>query len=436
MNDVRDESSESNCRGDDPPNQMTLDKTESRNVIVLVIHQLMFRTAWIFKTESVIMPAFLDSISDAGWVRGMLPPLNRFSQSVAPLLMADRLSATPRKAAWLQRTTLMMSLPFLLLGSALLVYGGDTPDWFPFAFLTVYATFFCLHGVNQATFNTIQGKLIKPHRRGRLMAIAGYVGSPTAVLMAWLLMKPWTQHNPPLFSKIFLFTGSVFLLASFVARFVSEKPDTASKLKAKRRHVRDAVQRLKNDPVLRRLCTIAALFVTSQLLFPHYQRIGREQDGYSGDMLMIWVIAQNLGAAGFSWISGQLADRFGTRCALRWLIFGAAFSPLVALLLGNTTDAGWYWLTFVWLGLVPVTYRMQLNYVLEITDRSQHPIYVSTVVLCMAPPIVLSPFIGEVVARIGYVVPFCSISCVVLVAWLLSLTMIEPRHQSGSEQHD
>lgn len=44
---------------------------EKRNIVSLVIHQILFRTAWIFKTESVIIPAFLDSISDAGWVRGM-----------------------------------------------------------------------------------------------------------------------------------------------------------------------------------------------------------------------------------------------------------------------------------------------------------------------------------------------------------------------------
>ncbi|MFY9252333.1 MAG: hypothetical protein WAO83_02680, partial [Fuerstiella sp.] len=57
---------------------------EKRNILSLVLHQILFRTAWIFKTESVIIPAFLDSITEAGWVRGMLPPLNRFGQSVAP----------------------------------------------------------------------------------------------------------------------------------------------------------------------------------------------------------------------------------------------------------------------------------------------------------------------------------------------------------------
>jgi len=180
------------------------------------------------------------------------------------------------------------------------------------------------------------------------------------------------------------------------------------------------------------LCTVAALFVCSQLLFPHYQRLGREQHGYDGGMLMVWVVAQNLGAALFSWISGRLADARGTRSALRCLIFAAVFAPLLPLLLAHFLNAGYYWLTFVWLGTVPVTFRMQMNYVLEITERVNHPIYVSTVVLCMAPPIVLSPLIGEMVERIGYAVPFCGISVVVFAGWLLTMTMIEPRDEVDS----
>ena len=70
---------------------------------------------------------------------------------------------------------------------------------------------------------------------------------------------------------------------------------------------------------------------------------------------------------------------------------------------------------------------MQLNYALELTDRSRHPIYVSTIVLCMAFPIVLSPLVGEFVARIGYAWPFSVIAAVLTTAWLLTLTMIEPR---------
>lgn len=379
------------------------------------------------------MPAFLDSISGAGWVRGMLPPLNRFGQSVAPLLLSDRLSRSTLKRRWLSRTTLLMSLPFLSIGALLQVFPGQTSSAaFVVFFLFAYAAFFCIHGVNQASFNTIQGKLIRPDRRGRLIILVGYVGSPVAVMLAWLLLRPWTQESPPEFAKIFLFTGTMFLIASFVARHLQEDPDPLLEKTtfSVRKRFADAWRALRADRHLRRLCTVAALFVCSQLLFPHYQRLGRTMSGYEGNMLMVWVIVQNISAAVFSWGSGRIADRHGNRKAIRWLTFFAVAAPGIPLLISTYDLSGWFWLTFVWLGVVPVTYRMFLNYALELTSRDQHPIYVSTVVFSMAPPILFSPLIGEFVQRIGYFAPFVLISTLVFAAWLMTLTMIEPRSDS------
>lgn len=402
---------------------------EQQNIITLIMHQICFRTAWIFKTESVMMPAFLDSISGAGWIRGLLPPLNRFGQSLAPLLLSDRLSQAPLKSRWLSRATMLMSIPFLAIGSFLLFTDQAGSPLVVF-FLVSYLLFFCLNGVNQAAFNTIQGKLIQPQRRGRLMAVAGYIGSPTAVLMAWLLLRRWTESDPPQFAYIFLFTGGVFLLAGFMAWRLKEKADPQQQKQALhfRKRLAEARLHLRQDPHLRRLCLLAAVFVCSQLLFPHYQRLGRYSQGFEGRMLMIWVIAQNLSAAGFSWFSGRLADRHGTRSSLRWLTFLAMFAPAAALLIHDHLSASWYWLSYVLLGAVPVCFRMFLNYSLELTDRHNHPIYVSTVVLCMAPPIVFSPLVGEWVERSGYVAPFSAITLLVLVAWFMTLRIVEPRH--------
>ena len=420
-----------------PPDEQNLGPAdtdhERQNIFTLVVHQVLFRTAWIFKTESVIMPAFLDSISGSGWVRGMLPPLNRFGQSLAPLILSERLAATPLKTRWLARCTTLMSLPFLGIGT-LLLFNSRPTTWLVVFFLGAYLLFFCVNGVTQASFNTIQGKLIEPQKRGRLVALAGYVGSPVAVLMAWLLLRPWTQSSPPWFAAIFLFTGSMFFIAGFVARYLNESPDPALPTGALRlgQRLSEARRFLKDDRHLRRLCCLAGLFVCAQLLFPHYQRLGREQVDFSGQMLMYWVIAQNLSAALFSWISGRLADARGTRSALRWLTISAAFAPGAALLLAEYSEVGWYWLAYVLLGAVPVSFRMFLNYALELTERHNHPIYVSTVVLCMAPPILLSPIVGMIVEQVGYVQPFLFISCIVVFAWLMTLIIIEPRHDGHS----
>lgn len=410
---------------------------DSKTLASIVLHQALFRCAWIFKTESVLMPAFLDTLTGSGFIRGLLPPLNRFCQSFVPLLLSGHLQRAPLKSAWLARTTLLMGCPFLLIGTIEHFRTGPASSWFAAVFLLAYATFFCLHGTNLATYNTLQGKLIPANQRGRLMMWVGYLGSPSAVLLAWWLLQKWTMATPPRFDLIFLFTGATFVTASFAARLIKETPDHSTELKQKgsvfAERFSAAWSAFQSDRHLRRLCGLSAMFASSQMLFPHYQALGRAIEGYEGRMLMIWVVGQNVSAAVFSWISGWNADRRGTRSSLRGLLFAAIFAPWLALLFNQFSSAGWYWVTFAWLGTVPVAYRMQLNYVLELTDRSQHPIYVSTAVISMAMPMLLSPLVGAWIQQTSFLIPFACVSVVVAGAWVMSLLMIEPRHCSPEE---
>ena len=85
---------------------INVEQHETRNLLVLAAYQVVVRVGWIFKTESVIMPAFLDHIASgpsAGLLRSLLPLLNRFGQSVPPMFFAARLcsytdSSTKRRS--------------------------------------------------------------------------------------------------------------------------------------------------------------------------------------------------------------------------------------------------------------------------------------------------------------------------------------------------
>ncbi len=50
----------------------------------------------------------------------------------------------------------------------------------------------------------------------------------------------------------------------------------------------------------------------------------------------------------------------------------------------------------------------------------------------MAPPIVLSPLVGELVDAKGYVAPFVAISAIVAGAWIMTLSIVEPRNETLS----
>lgn len=165
--------------------ESTHTRYEARNLAVLAIQNVVLRVGWIFKTESVIMPAFMDAISGAGWMRGWLPILSRIGQSVPPLLLADWLRSRRFKKTTLVLTALQMAWPFLLLSIIWAALEDRRQAWLPPLFLLLYFLFFSATGLNQLAFGTLQGKLIRPQRRGRLLGVSGIAGSVVAVAAAW-----------------------------------------------------------------------------------------------------------------------------------------------------------------------------------------------------------------------------------------------------------
>ena len=409
-------------------------KNEPRNIFALAVYMICMRVSWIFKTETVIMPAFLDVISGQGWLRGCLPILNRFGQSVPPILFSDRLQASPVKSRSLFATSLWMAAPFLLLS---LLWAWRT-DWtlsiFPVLFLILYAITFAATGINQLVFGTVQGKLIRPEKRGRLMAISGIVGSILAILAAWFLLKNLLEMpSNDGFTWIFLVTGGGFAIGALTLFLIQEPADQQKKrrLISPLQSFRSAASILKNDAPFRRMAIVATLVMTSLFLFPHYQWLGREKLGFESGDLMTWVVVQNAGVGAFSWIAGLLADRYGYRIVIRGLIFSVCCVPLLAVFFAfwaPEIGRSWFTLVYLFLGLLPVTMKAMINYVLELADESEHPRYLSALSACMAAPFILSPFVGALFDAFPVIV-FCSVSGLVFLGGLLTFTLVEPRSQ-------
>jgi len=414
---------------------------ESHNIIVLAVHQILIRVAWVFKTETVIMPAFMDHIAGAGWLRGCLPVLNRFGQSIPPLLLSEKLRNARRKKWTLMTSSIVMSIPFLLLAGIWVSIEEKRQPWLPYVFLLLYLCFFSAVGINQLAFGTVQGKLIRANRRGRLMSIAGVVGTIFSVAGLLLFLTDWLERDDGGFGLIFGFTGIGFVVGGLSVALVKERADQASLTRwAITERFCESWQALKQDTGLQRLAIVAICFSPLMLLFPHYQALGRQGATIqaSGSDLMIWVAAQNVTVGIYSLVAGYIADRFGNRLVLRGQLFVGAATPLVALALA--TEAGeagssWYWLTFAMLGVAPVTLRTLTNFNLELTSPDKHPLYVSTLNVCIAVPFAAAPLVGYLVDVIGFTAVFLFSSGIVATGCLLTFRLPEPRHNKPSEPH-
>ena len=399
----------------------------------MVVYQIVMRTGWIFKTESSIMPAVVDALDGGAWVRGWLPLLNRFGQSVPPLLMARRIKNLPKKKHAFIATTTSMAVIFACLTAIWIIPGLDKSPSAALIYLVLYGLFFAAIGINGLSYNTIQGKLIRVTRRGRLLMIADTVGATSAVLCALLLLPRWLHADYADFRYIFGFSTLLFAVASIMAWLLKEQRDNYHEPRTPLlAPFAGAWETLRRDANFRRLCIVSALFSSSLVLFPHYQALASEKLGLGFEYLVWWVVAQNIGTAIFSILTGPLADRFGNRSSLRVLTLAICAAPQLAVFLGVAPALGkqYFAAVFLLIGMTPVAQKTFNNYTLEIANQEDHPKYLSTLSLCMAGPIFLSPLVGGMIELVGFEMVYHFITLLLVIGSLLSLGLQEPRHKS------
>lgn len=422
---------------------------EARNMLCFVVYQVVVRVGWIFKTETVIMPAVLDAVADSGLLRGLLPVFNRAGQSLPPLAAAGPLGRTASQKWVLMGTTLLMAVWFAVLAVLWPPLQARSPHLLAGLFLFIYSLFAVSNGLNQLVAASLQGKLIAPARRGRLMVVSVTIGSVVAILAAVRLLGPWLETADG-FSWIFGVTAACFAAGAIVPAFLVEPAGGIDRERAQssghhaRHHDggpwwRQAVAGwndwrmvLARDRSLVRLCLVAACFSAVLMLFPHYQAFARDRLGSRTGSLLTWVVAQNVATGVASLVAGPVADRRGTRIVLVWLVAFSSLTPLIVIMLSmvpNGTAVELFWLVYLPLGLNPISLKIFTNYALELAPRAvEHPRYVSIVGAALAAPFVISPVVGMAVDLIGFRPVFVAGVAVIVAAAALATGLPEPRH--------
>lgn len=416
---------------------------ETHNLLCFVVYQVVIRVGWIFKTETVIMPAVLDAVADSGLLRGLLPVFNRGGQSLPPLAAAGPLGRTAKQKWLLMGATLLMAVWFAVLAAVWTPLQARWPHLLAALFLVIYGLFAVSNGLNQLVAASLQGKLIAPARRGRLMLVSVTIGSVVAILAAVLLLGPWLEAADG-FSWIFGVTAACFAAGAIVPAFLVEPAGDVDTKHATRvpdhreswysRAVdgwNDWRKVLARDRSLVRLCLVAACFSAVLMLFPHYQAFARDRLGSRIGSLLTWVVAQNVATGVASLVAGPMADRRGTRIVLVWLVALSSLTPLVVIglsLLPQGRAADLFWLVYLPLGLNPISLKIFTNYALELAPQeAEHPRYVSIVGAALAAPFVVSPLVGIAVDLIGFRPVFAAGAAVIVAGAAVATGLPEPR---------
>ena len=405
---------------------------EKRNLIVFGLNQILMRLGWMFKSESVVIPAFIEVYTSSGTIRGLLPLILRVGQSLPQFLVAQRVSRMSKKQAFFVFTSFGFAIPWFILSLTLRL-----TDWSATVMVAVFLVLCTLHwlavGCNHLANGTLQGKLISPEKRGRLLAYSNIIGCTLAIGLAVSLLPRWLSGSTPRYAMLFGSTAVFFGIAAFVSFWFKELPSPTQRTAPFFRFLGDALLSLRYDRNFRRFAIVILLFYSMWPLFPHYTVFGQRTLGLVPSGFVTLIVAQNASNAIGAGIMGNIADRLGNRFVLRILILISAFMPLLAVGISRMpSGAQFYWIIFALMGFTPVSARIVTNYTLEIAPQEKHPQYLGVMSLFQTIPLFVSPLIGALIEEFAFEPVFISCSVLVLLGFLMTFRLAEPRFNHGS----
>ena len=405
---------------------------EKRNLIVFALNQIVMRLGWMFKSESVVIPAFIDIYTSSGTIRGLLPLILRIGQSLPQFLVAQRVARMPKKQAFFVITGLGFAIPWFVLSAIL-----SLTDWSANIIVATFLALCTLHwlavGCHHLANGTLQGKLISPEKRGRLLAYSNIIGCTLAIGLAFYLLPRWLSDSTAHYAVLFGATAVSFGVAALVSIWFKELPSPSQRSAPFFKFLGDALLLLRDDRNFRRFVTVILLFYSIWPLFPHYTVFGQRTLGLTPSGFVALIVAQNASNAVGAGIMGNIADRSGNRLVLRMLILISAFMPLLAIGISRMpSGAQFYWIVFALMGFTPVSARIVTNYTLEIAPQAKHPQYLGVMSLFQAIPLFVSPLIGMLIEKFAFEPIFISCSVLVSIGFLLTFRLAEPRFTQQS----
>lgn len=407
------------------------DRNARRNFFSFVLNMISLRVGWIFKTESIIMPGFLDTLTSSGAIRGFLPLISRIGQSLPQFVIAHRATNWPRKKWAFFHVSLLLCVPWGVLALAVRIMSEKNTYFMVGVFLTMYAFHWVIYGITTLLSGTLQGKLIAAQRRGRLLAISSFCGCALAIGAVYVSLPRWLKNGDERYELVFGATCLFFAISAFTILALREYADAPNNEMTRFREFAVASASLIGRNIaFRRFIVVICLYYVTMLLFPHYTVFGkRTMNIQSGDFMPL-LIAQNFVNATGSVSMGLLADRYGNRIVLRLLICIAGCVPLIAIGISKLPlDVAnqWYWIVFALIGFTPVSGRIITNYTLEIAPKEQHPQYLGTLTVIQMLPISASPLIGWLIDQYSFQLVFVICSMVIFVGAALTARLEEPR---------
>jgi len=415
------------------------------NAVVFVLDSLAFSIGQAFANGSTVLPAFVSQLTDSTLFIGLLSTVQSGSWLLPQVAAASLMAGKPRKRPYMLIGAVFSRPAFAFLAALLFFAGASSPSLLLAGLFASLALFNGADGLCAVAWFDIFAKAIPPHRRGRLQGLSQLITGPVSVglggIVGYVLASP-NLPFPSNFMVLFVLAGVGYTL-NLAALALYREPvgvPTGSS-HAESRFLQLLLPILRHDSRFRRLVALRLAFGVGITSLPFYIVYAQQELGFSPEHIGLFLSCQ-LGGGTLAGLGlGQIADRFGTRAAVRLALAIGALSPGLAVLVhfggGILGPALIPVVALIFLANGAMIASSQIgfmNYVLEIAPHDQRSTYAGLYNTINGTLLVVPILIGWLLETVSYQAVFGAIFLLLLVALAGSAMLTEPRYQRAKDR--
>jgi len=359
--------------------------------------------------------------------------------SVLPqLFVANRLESKVYKKPVLVMAITIRALCWGLLGLITYFLGGSHPLIIVISLFFLLTLFSFMGGIAVVPFTDIWGKAIPSTLRGRFFGYRQLFGGLLAISAGFIvkyILGNKSLSFPDNYAFLFLFSF-IFISISYLALgSIKEPVEEVHKTRLTfKNFLKKAFGILKLDKNYRMFLFVQILIGANGLILPFYVLYAKEVIGIEEKMIGMFISAQMLGSTLSNVLWAYLSDYAGNKKVIQINAFLSLLMPIVALLI---TRPLWtlFLLLFILIGFSTAGGAIgYTNFLLDTAPSKDRPAYIS-LNGTLTVPVMLLPLIGgTIIHYTSYKFLFIITMVIMLIGFLLTLWLREPRKQITLER--
>jgi len=406
------------------------------NFTMGVLHGTFFTGGMAFANPDTILPIFLSNFTASKVVIGLFSSLMGSLGSVVSALpqmvVANRLENKIHKIPVLRLAIVIRALCWGLLSLTTYLFAVSHHKLTLSLVFSLLFIFTFMGGIATIPFMDIWGKSLPSTLRGRFFGYRQFWGGVFAIGTGSLAAAVLSNKQilfPVNFALLFLFAFILISISYIALSSVKEPVEEVYKNHlAFREFLGKAFATIRYDSNYRKFLTVQILAGGSALALPFYVLYAKDILKIKLGMVGILLSAQMLGSVLSNLIWGHLSDSIGSRRVIQISTFVGLIVPLIALGISPSQSTILLVLVFILTGFFIAGRNIgKNNFLLDIASPKNRPTYISlngslTVIVAFFPLIG-----GVVVQNISYGFLFMLTFVIVLIGFMLSLQLKEPR---------